>query len=602
MKKTVYIILALYFFLPSLAVIRPWPLTSMVPDGGALVLFLVLGAWCLALLKLGRFVYSKSVFIYLSVAASSCISIYFSDYAYSAVWKWYVIVLFSCAIFVLGLSQFLSLVGVEGYLRVLNKILALSGFIYAVFGLFQYYGIDNILGISGHVATDIRLQGILGQPNLSNTFLWVALLAVAYDFFNESNRKIARFSLISVILWASVLTASRMLYLYFLLLVFYYLFLSFYKLADRGYRNSVLVIVAQVLVFIIFVPKLSAILDTELARAGVVDRTAQVNVMTRGFHDSARISELKKDFHALRQMTPTQLLVGIGPDNYAAFSEEKDLGLPSSRQFEFLWTNSHNIFTMFLVQGGFLGFVTILACFLYVGICIFKHAKKKEYSWLIGGVLVLALHSMVEYPLWYPWFLGLLAVLLIPICGVSEIQGGKESSKRIVAVFVFVFLLLFLFDVGGQARLIAKVAYSKKQDRHDYIALSLMGSHALLGPYATLVKYRMFSPEKGNLNGQLRQVDKMMSWRPFDLVFMRKFTIEAMMGDVSAACVTATELSKLYTFAAPLIMTKATMIHGLDANNIGAIYSCVSKGLAERNISFLDAEKIDKKMIDGLHM
>jgi len=88
--------------------------------------------------------------------------------------------------------------------------------------------------------------------------------------------------------------------------------------------------------------------------------------------------------------------------------------------------HAHNIAVQVLVEFGVTGLAVLLAGVLLWAAGWLRQPRTPALWWLIGLTAVLAIHSMLEYPLWYTFFLGIAAVLL----GLGEARTVEFSSAR----------------------------------------------------------------------------------------------------------------------------------------------------------------------------
>jgi len=81
--------------------------------------------------------------------------------------------------------------------------------------------------------------------------------------------------------------------------------------------------------------------------------------------------------------------------------------------------NAHNIFMQVLSELGMFPFIGLIAGLGFWLQGVFKSPATLERWWLLGLLAIIGLHSLVEYPLWYSYFLGIAALSL----GLGEQQA-----------------------------------------------------------------------------------------------------------------------------------------------------------------------------------
>ena len=89
--------------------------------------------------------------------------------------------------------------------------------------------------------------------------------------------------------------------------------------------------------------------------------------------------------------------------------------------------NAHNLIMQLLAELGLLPVVILLAA-LGLWLCGFVKVQLSLEGWWLSALLaVLGLHSLLEYPLWYSYFLGIAALLL----GLGEQKAYRLQVNRV---------------------------------------------------------------------------------------------------------------------------------------------------------------------------
>ncbi|MDC7691787.1 PglL family O-oligosaccharyltransferase [Vogesella indigofera] len=146
-------------------------------------------------------------------------------------------------------------------------------------------------------------------------------------------------------------------------------------------------------------------------------------------------------------------LCGVGLGGYAAESVRLEVAMGFAGQWSESWlfTHSHNLILQLLAETGLLGTAVVVIGLCWAFLPFFRKEQANVHSLLVVLLaMVLLLHSMVEYPLWYMTFLGLFAVLL----GLSPARRytlAIRPSMRRVLMWGFCALLLWQSAAGLQA-------------------------------------------------------------------------------------------------------------------------------------------------------
>jgi len=342
--------------------------------------------------------------------------------------------------------------------------------------------------------------------------------------------------------------------------------------------------IALAAVLLFLVPMINQPLRDALTSSGLlVAQDVAVSLADRSaFHDSERLTEFSKVFSEAETFSWSQWVFGVGPGNYPTFSYEADTALPPEGLMAGTWSHSHNLLSMVFVEFGLLGLAVVLAFMVSIAMAALKQPMNLPTFFSIGAIGLLFIHSNLEFPLWYPWFLVLLCLLLTNLFPVKEVKGDSAWTKPAVGVSGFLMSMLLLLNVGYQYVRIAEVAVTPDRDAQDLQTLSFLANDSLMGPYAVLRKYRDFAPERSNIDWQLREVRRMKAWQPKDLVVLREFSLLVLKQDVRAACEVAEQSAYRYPRSGPIMLDHSVLAGNLSPLQITEIANCIEAGLAGR--------------------
>lgn len=568
---------------PALNLFSVWPLTSAMADG---VAYLSVGLLALVVMiqKSDNLIrYNYLVLAVLALILILVVSTALNEQTFEATWKWYLVGLFFCLI--VGASGCeMHFQNRSAFTSNLANALVIGGLVYASLSLLKYYGALQLL-LPWMEPSQSRLAGLWYQPNLTSTTCWLAILASAVACSKEQKWK--SFLAITVVLgWVIACSASRISWLMMLGLSF----LCAYTLLAKGAAEEtiraakwLLIACAVLLVMLIVVPFVNEPLRASLVEVGLLNESSVVSLISRDIgEDSARLTELSKLLSAGDSFSLQQWLVGIGPGNYPQFSYQSDLLGAPEKLVAATWLHSHNIFTMIFVEFGLLGLLVLLTlCFV-----AFKALLSKELDLLVflsvGGLGLLFIHSNLEFPLWYPWFLFLAALFFSGLLGLKAVPGESGALKPLVGLGVAVMSLFLLLNVGFQYLSIIQSAKEENPTDKTYHAISVLANDGLMGPYAILRKYRDFPPERFNIERQLKEARRMIQWQPRDLVVLREFSLLVLGARVEEACISAEKAAYRYPFSGPIMLDHAIKAEVLNPKGIIKIAECIERGLAPR--------------------
>jgi hypothetical protein len=207
--------------------------------------------------------------------------------------------------------------------------------------------------------------------------------------------------------------------------------------------------------------------------------------------------------------------------------------------------NAHNLPLHVLAEFGLVGFI-LLAGFAVLWIAGLLRQQRTPGTWWVCSIaLVLAAHSMLEYPLWYTFFLGIAAVVL----GLGEprtikLQLGQQGRTGGLLVLG---LLALGWLVTGQLFRDYLILENFLAFRYRYMHASaevnrqakelLLEVHrgSLLAPYVELGLARTISVDTDHLQDKLVVNGRAMELFPIDDVTYRQAMLLALRGDQAAA-------------------------------------------------------------------
>jgi O-antigen ligase len=205
----------------------------------------------------------------------------------------------------------------------------------------------------------------------------------------------------------------------------------------------------------------------------------------------------------------------------------------------------HNLPLGVLTELGLVG-LGLLAAFAVLWIAgLVRQTRTPAHWWAWAITLVLATHSMLEYPLWYTFFLGVAAVVL----GLGEPRriklelGRQGRTGRILLVALLAmgwfvtanlmrdYLLLENF-LAFRFRYIHATAEVNRQAKDLLLEIH---RESLLAPYVELGLARTITVDRDRLEEKLTVNGRAMRLFPIDDVVYRQAMLLALRGDQAAA-------------------------------------------------------------------
>ncbi|HUX90193.1 MAG TPA: Wzy polymerase domain-containing protein [Gallionellaceae bacterium] len=201
-----------------------------------------------------------------------------------------------------------------------------------------------------------------------------------------------------------------------------------------------------------------------------------------------------------------------------------------------LYNNAHNLLMQLAAEMGLAGLIILfgsLGMWLRQGL----RAHFTLYHWWGYAVLVvLGIHSMLEYPLWYAYFMGIAAILL----GVLDTSSYRLELRVLGRLSVASILLLGVISLvqlqQGYQRLELAVALcsSSEQDINaaQRMRAGLVEVHGMpmLQPYAELFMNNGIEVSNDELDNKLALNERTMKFVPVASVVYRRAWLLALAG------------------------------------------------------------------------
>ena len=276
--------------------------------------------------------------------------------------------------------------------------------------------------------------GQVGQRNHLGHYMMWGVLALAYLW---SRRQVANWpaAVLTVFLvGVTGLITSRTILLYIVALAV--LLPLLYWRGGAGLKRwclfSAALIGGVLLAQLTVMPLLSALLSAGIQDSGI-GKLAEGNTASPG-----RAAEWAKAWLIFTEHP----WLGVGWQGYAHEGFALAMRDPSFRHYDagVLFTHSHNSFLEILAEMGLLGSILVVGGWLAVAAGYLKRPLTEASALMLSLMTVSLCHSLMEYPLWYVYFLAPFVVMmsLTPAAGS---RPASASSWRLVPVILAAVLL-----------------------------------------------------------------------------------------------------------------------------------------------------------------
>lgn len=284
------------------------------------------------------------------------------------------------------------------------------------------------------------VEGQLGQRNHFGHYLMWGVLACAWLW---AQRRLPAWLALPILLnFAAVmsLTGSRTIFAYVLGLA---ILLPVWRiLAGKGDNRSILTFGVAGAIVLLAQFALEPILQLFSQNTGIESSAERLN--SHAFGGSGRSYEWLKAW----QVFLSAPLWGYGWNSYAYQGFALDAYATGFRPYEtgVLFTHSHNSFLNMLAEMGAIGTLLVFGGVIWAISGCLKKPRSSASLLLLALMSVSLLHSLLEYPLWYGYFLSVFALFIAlqtgEIAPEKTISGSLKSKITVGAMTLCSLLLI----------------------------------------------------------------------------------------------------------------------------------------------------------------
>lgn len=371
-------------------------------------------------------------------------------------------------------------------------------------------------------------HGLLGQRNHLATYLTLSVTALSYLY--AQGRLTATWAIVfaMMLVGAASLTSSRSIFLYFGTLVALCIYYHYRNREPISARLLACSSSALAGLFIIqyLQPTILSFLHIDAAAATALER------LYIGGGIQLRLIEWGKALKAFLNNP----WFGVGVDQFAWHSYVLH-GEPSPTPLKETFTHAHNVFLQLLAEMGVTGLSLIL---LVIGTWFYSFRKRKLSleTWYISAVLlVLFIHSNLEHPLWYAYFIIIFAFQLgIGDSRVLHIRTSSPKFLRLVGALVLPGAVIYAASTLSAylqlEKMAAENAHSRQQELYPFyrILLGQIAKNPALTPPADFIKGTMISLDRNDLDSKLELNTRITHWRPVAQNVYRQSVLLALAG------------------------------------------------------------------------
>jgi O-antigen ligase len=440
--------------------------------------------------------------------------------------------------------------GAQSVIRVLAWSLVVGGLLSALAGLIQqYFGSWSIVGTWVARKLGPGLYGNLAQRNQFADYTSLALASLAYLRATGCLRGWLAALLAAPLLLALGLSGARIAWLFILVPLG---LTAFVWRAQRDKPEARRLVACLGLMLLGFIVAQQVVALAPLApSSGVVTTPTE-----RLFAEMAGPSERGQLWTEAGWAFLRAPVLGWGWGGFPAMHFDYQATHDALAGHD-AYHQAHNLILQLLAETGAVGAALVIAGFGYWLWDLRRGAFGLERWWQLALLGVLAVHSMSEYPLWYSYFLGMVAVLLGIAGGDRGWVVPARSVRLPLAALCAVGGVYLVFQVGAY-RDFERVFTSKEFDigggaeQGRLVARAL--SDPVLRPYGELAIAFSTPVGPSRVQEKLALVSRAVRFAPYYPVVHKRVLLMAMAGEGDVAARELARAIRAYPNESPSVL------------------------------------------------
>jgi O-antigen ligase len=405
---------------------------------------------------------------------------------------------------------------------VLAAFLLLGAELNALLGILQHYRWHTFLDAVVTAKNNIAVYGNLAQPNHYANYITLGLISLG--LLRQHLRSWQAVLLALPLLFVLVLSGSRSTWLYLLGMAALAFLL---QRQDKSCRH----LVNYALLLLLGFGLMHWVVQTPWLSGASGSVTTMQRMLAGDTSGSIRLYLWQESWLIFSSFP----LLGAGLGQFAW--QHFQLGpLLQTTNISGLYNNAHNLVMQLAAEMGLAG---VFILFATLGMWLWQgvRAPLTLYTWWGYAVLaVLGIHSMLEYPLWYAYFLGIAAILLGALeRGTYRLELRGLGRLSVAAVLLLGLVSLLQLQLGYQRLERALAARPKSAADNNFserVREGLIEVHGipLLQPYAELFMNNWVEVSSEELDSKLALNERAAKFVPISTVVYRRAWLLALAG------------------------------------------------------------------------
>ena len=448
--------------------------------------------------------------------------------------------LFAMLLILLG-ARLRDCFGITRLAQVLAIFLLVGAELSALVGVLQHFRWDTPLGAVVVMKISSSVYGNIAQPNHFANYIALGMISLGFLLHRQKLRVVHVAVLAMPLLLVMALSGSRSSWLYLLMMAG----LAWW-LARHDAKQSLLL--RYTLWLLAGFGAMHLIVQLPFT-AGAQN---SVNTVQRLFSEDVSGGGVRlflwREAMLMFMQSPW---VGVG---FGQFAWQHFQLLPElqPKDIHGLYNNVHNLVFQLAAETGIAG---LLSLFLPLGVWFMglrRSAFDSAHWWGYAVLGVLSIHSLLEYPLWYAYFMAIAAFLLGMLDETRYHLELRRVGRLSVVLILFLGLLSLMQLMTGyreleqvqEIRSASKIGENTAELLHEKLVAVHTGS--LLSPYAELFMASLIEVNDDHLKEKLVINTRVMHFVPISSVVYRQALLLAQADQLEQAKITV--LQAIWSF------------------------------------------------------
>lgn len=435
--------------------------------------------------------------------------------------------------------------GMAAIAATLAWALLAGGLLNALAGYAQHYFAVQALDALVMRQVAGRVYGNVGQPNHFAAYVAMALCSVAYLYGSGRMRTVGAVTCAALMLPALALSGSRSPWFY-LAIVAGLSLLLFRARRDAASKRLLASCLCLIPGFV-----LAGLIVAQWGAAASAAVGEPVTSAQRLFEAAAGLAPRAQLAAEAWQMFLSAPVLGAGWGQFAwhHFTYVAATGAAAAPG---VYNHAHNLVLHFLAETGAIGGLLVTGAAVLWLMDLRGIRLDLEWWWVLALLGIVGAHSMMEYPLWYSYFLGMAAVLL----GLGAQRTVRLRLPGLARMTVAVLML------AGWFNLITVMPYYRDFERLVFLpgspgvaqpdkkefgeAIARVHREPLLTPYVELAVAFSLTVNEEKLMDKVDLIARAVQFAPVSYVVYRQALFLAVAGQREAALDRLGQAARVY--------------------------------------------------------